>query len=78
MTLTPELRDKIIEERLANYRRRFRAEHGTPLVCLGIGHDHKSGDLICCLLEDLPLAEMRNFLIAALKMTDDAIRSGKT
>lgn len=68
--MKPSERDKIIEERLGTYRKRMREEHSTPIFCIGIGHDHKSGQWSLCAVEDISqndLADILEGLVKALR-----------
>jgi hypothetical protein len=45
--------EEITKERLARWAVRLESQHATPLVLVGIGHDHVSGNLVVCLPEDV-------------------------
>ncbi len=55
----------ICEERLGSWTQRLVDQHATPCFLLGIGHDHKSGVLLLCTLEDMSDTELLLFLRAA-------------
>jgi hypothetical protein len=45
--------EKITEERLARWKRRMKESHATPIVLMGVGHDHKCGEIVVCIPEDV-------------------------
>jgi hypothetical protein len=51
--MTDQRCDHITATRLLDWRKRLTAEHATPAVLLGIGHDHASGKLVICTPEDM-------------------------
>lgn len=61
--------DKITQERLGSWRERLREAHATPLVLIGVGHEHKSGELVLCVpegVDDRLLEGSLRFALAAL------------
>lgn len=54
--------ESICTERLGRWQKRLVDEHATPVLLLGVGHDHKSGQTVLCTLEDLTDAELMIFL----------------
>jgi hypothetical protein len=77
MNLSPALRDQIIDERMTVWSQRLRADHATPVACLGIGHDHTSGTLFVLQVEDMSLAELQRFLMGALYQVNQATSQGQ-
>lgn len=64
--------DKITSERLNEWRDRLREEHATPLVLLGVGHEHKSGQLVLCVPEGVD----DDLLIGSLLFALESIQPG--
>lgn len=68
--------EAITRDRLAKWTKRLDQEHATPFALVGIGHDHKSGQLVLCVCEDTPLPEIRDLLqrvVFELSMPDAEI-----
>lgn len=59
--------ENITNERLRRWAKKLAIEHATPTVLVGIGHDHKSGRLVVCTVEDISNDELRAMLVYALK-----------
>ena len=62
--------DHINEERLDRWRQRLQQEHATALVLIGVGHDHKIGQLTvitCDGVSDEYLAAYLRFALEQLK-----------
>lgn len=67
----------ICDERLGSWTNRLVGEHATPILLVGVGHDHKKGDLVLCTLEDLDDMELLLFLQGAVhKLEAQVIRRG--
>jgi hypothetical protein len=60
--------EAITHERLARWERKLAGEHATPILLLGVGHDHVSGQLVICTCEEVSDAQLVAFLRAALEM----------
>ena len=58
--------DRITAQRLAGWRRMLTAEHATPALVLGVGHDHNSGTVVLCYTEDVSTDDLRKLLTRAL------------
>lgn len=52
--------------RMRSWTAKLIAAHATPVLLLGVGHDHNSGKITLVVTEDLTSAELRAFLMAAL------------
>jgi hypothetical protein len=63
---TTEVRD-ICTQRFAGWTERLVASHATPVLLLGIGHDHNSGQLNVITMEDVPDEQLKLFLAATLR-----------
>jgi hypothetical protein len=61
-------------ERLADWGEVLAGLHATPLLCLGVGHDHDRGTLRVCLPED---PEMEAYLPALLRRVAREIEEGR-
>lgn len=60
-----ELRE-ICYDRVARWIERLIKEHSTPIVLVGVGHDHKSGHLVLLTVEELTNDQIVLFLEAAI------------
>jgi len=56
----------ICDERLGRWTDRLVGEHSTPVLLVGVGHDHKNGSLVLCTLEDMSDIELLLFLRGAV------------
>lgn len=61
---TNEVRE-ICRQRLAGWTKKLVAEHATPVLLLGIGHDNHSGQIVICATEDTANSQILLFLQAA-------------
>lgn len=52
----------INEERLFRWKVKLTRQHATPVFLLGVGHDHKSGELVILCTEDRTDEELLLFL----------------
>jgi len=59
--------DSISKQRLYSWRQRLNESHATPILLLGVGHDHKNGQIVICVTEDRSDSEIILFLEKALK-----------
>jgi hypothetical protein len=57
---------EICRQRLAGWTKKLVAEHATPVILLGIGHDGKSGEIVLCTTEDMSHENLELFVRAAL------------
>jgi hypothetical protein len=57
-------------ERLDRWRALLALEHATPALLLGISHDHKSGALVICAVEEMTNAGIRLLLRGALRLLE--------
>ena len=55
----------ICDERLGRWTQRLVGEHATPVLLVGVGHDHKEGAVVLCTLEDMSDVELLLFLRGA-------------
>lgn len=58
---------KITHERLGSWEKRLTESHATPILLVGVGHDHVNGQINICVTEDMPNAQIIAFLEYALK-----------
>ena len=58
--------EQISKERLDRWVNFLVSEHATPVVLVGVGHDHKSGTVVLCAPESMTDIEIDNFLTGAL------------
>jgi hypothetical protein len=56
----------ITRQRLECWGERLAEDHCTPAVLIGVGHDHRAGDLHICVPHDLPIQVVRDYLARAL------------
>lgn len=61
---------EITRSRLARWTDKLDLENATPVMLLGVGHDHKSGQLVICVPDEPQFnnALVRDFLLAALRL----------
>ncbi len=60
-----EIRE-ICKERLASWTDRLVEQQSTPLMLLGMGHDHKEGQLLILTVEDISDKDAASILKSAL------------
>ncbi len=58
-------------ERLDRWRALLAQEWATPALLLGISHDHKSGQLVICTVEDHSNDDVRRLLRKALALLEE-------
>lgn len=73
--MTEPQREAITYERFTTYKKRLREHNATPMICLGIGHDAHSGELICCTTLDLSDKQVLAFLMRAVEMLSTQIHT---
>lgn len=66
--------ETICKERLEGWQKRLVDEHSTPILVVGVGHDHKKGQLVLCIPEEMTRLEVMVFLEGALNM----MRTGRS
>lgn len=59
----------ISEDRLKSWLDKLAQFNATPVVIIGVGHDHRSGELHVVTCENIEDAELRKILWAAFKKT---------
>ncbi len=60
----------ITTERLDGWAKQLINAHATPVLLLGVGHDHVSGQIHLIVTENMTPAEIRAFLKQVLKAFD--------
>lgn len=65
--MTPEDIKAIIAERLGRWAAHLAREHSTPVVLVGVGHDHKRGQTLVLTTEQMTDNEVMLFLAGALR-----------
>ncbi len=69
--MSTEQIQKINSERLAGWSKKFSAAHATPVALIGVGHDHKAGEIHLCICENGPTnQEIAAFLRGAAAQLD--------
>ncbi len=60
--------EQITKQRLERWSAHFLKAHATPLLLIGMGHDHNIGQVVICTLEaeDLDKEQLRKLLLFAL------------
>lgn len=58
---------RICSDRLDSWSQLLVKDHATPVLLLGIGHDHRSGTVSLCTLEGIPNQDIEKFLLLALE-----------
>ena len=66
--------EAIGRDRLESWRQRLVNEHSTPILLVGVGHDHKSGQVTLLMPEEMSDEEVKHFLMGALNM----LKMGRT
>ena len=61
---------RITDERLQGWAKQLVNVHATPVLLLGVGHDHVSGQVHIVVTENMTPAQIRAFLKAALRDLD--------
>jgi len=54
--------EKINNDRLKSWRDKLNAAHATPIIILGIGHDHVEGKTMLIAVENLTDEQIKDFL----------------
>ena len=65
--------ETICRDRLGGWTKRLVEEHSTPILLVGVGHDHKTGQVVLCMPEEMTDLEVMHFLEGALNM----LRAGR-
>jgi hypothetical protein len=58
--------DTICTERLNGWKKDLIADHATPIVLVGVGHDNKSGQIVVCTVKEMQDGEIIILLNSAL------------
>lgn len=66
--MTKEQIEQINRERLEQWATRFADEHATPVILVGIGHDHKAGSIVIETTEEMSDELVASFLRKALML----------
>jgi len=53
--------------RLSGWADKLVSDHATPALLIGFGHDHRSGDVVLCCVEDLSDEDVRDLLRGLLR-----------
>ncbi len=64
---------KITSTRLASWQKKLDGSHATPVLLVGVGHDHVSGRTIVITTEDMPIGELKLFLQEAIRQLSETI-----
>jgi len=65
----------ICEERLGKWTQRLVDEHATPVILVGVGHDHKNGALVVITLEEMDDRQLLLFLYGATDYLETRVRA---
>lgn len=57
---------EICTKRLGRWQKKLEEKHATPVLLMGVGHDHNSGKLVVCCNEDCSDAQLSLWLAGAL------------
>ena len=60
--------ETVCRDRLGGWTKRLVEEHSTPILLVGVGHDHKKGQVVLCMPEEMSDQEVMHFLQGALNM----------
>lgn len=58
--------EQITDERLDRWKKRLSESHSTPILLMGVGHDHVFGRPVLCTTEDITNEQLCVFLRAAI------------
>lgn len=61
---------KINVERLGRWKNKLVDNHATPVMLLGVGHDHKEGELQICITEERTDQQIYLLLKEACRMME--------
>lgn len=64
--MTDEEIKTICVQRLGSWTSRLTGEHATPVLLVGIGHDHKGGQVVICTTEEMGQKDIIAFLALAV------------
>lgn len=59
-------------ERLGNWTHKMVSSHATPMLLIGVGHDHVSGKRVICTLEDMRDDVVTAFLLETANQFSEA------
>jgi len=62
--------NKINVDRLTSWKNRLNEQHSTPMMLVGVGHDHKSGELMILVTEERTDYEILLLMREALRMLE--------
>lgn len=65
--------NKINVGRLSRWKDRLNDTHATPVLMIGVGHDHYNGKVILCTTEDLTDSELLLFMQDACRQLEQKI-----
>jgi hypothetical protein len=57
----------ITQDRLAQWALRLETSHATPVLLVGVGHDHVSGQIVICVTEERTDKEILALLKKAVR-----------
>lgn len=63
----------INDERLGRWKVQLNRRHATPIVLMGVGHDHNNGQIITLCTEDRTDEELLLFLMEAVRELQKSI-----
>ena len=69
-TLDSNKIEEIWCERIPRWAAKLKFEHATPVILIGIGHDHESGQITVCVPENLTDFQIKAILSSALLNLD--------
>ena len=59
---------EICDERFDRWKRRLASQYATPIILIGVGHDHNSGQLSICTVEEMDNSMIRIIFTKALEL----------
>lgn len=62
--------NKINVDRLTSWKNRLNEHHSTPMLLVGVGHDHKQGELMVLVTEERTDYEILLLMREALRMLE--------
>jgi len=66
--MRPAILKQLVRERLQSWGDLMVAEHATPFVAVAVGHDHKSGNLVVTIPDDVSREDVVTLLQRTIKL----------
>lgn len=67
-------RSAATDHQLNVWRQRLKEGHALPVLLLGLGIDHRSGQCVACVTDEVPLPQLLHLLKQAVAMIEEKMR----